>query len=266
MIGDFISDQEFTCIADFFKAESGIHLRDHKKNLVCGRLNQRLRILGLSSYGEYIEYLKIPNNKGERNMCIDLLTTNETYFFRERKHFEKLAELFTTYYQKSAPNIWCAACSSGEEAYTLAMCTQEHYGHGNWVVRASDISERMLNLAKKAIYPLHRAKNIPDEYLRKYCLNGVGEKTGYIMVNDELYHKVNFFKNNLLVPNIGGKADIIFLRNALIYFEKDEKVKILENIYRAMPKQGFLFLGHSESLNGVYDKFESIAPAVYAKC
>ena len=261
-----INDVEFDQIRRFFAAESGIRLNDSKRSLVCGRLGGRLRKLQLASFHDYMMYIQHPSHQVERQLAIDLLTTNETYFFREPRHFEFLAQLAAKDWSAKPLRVWSAACSSGEEPYSIAMVLSEHLHANQWQLVASDLSSRMLASAKQALYPLQRARELPTALLKKYCLKGVGEYDGYLLVDEQLQQRVHFMQLNLMqpLPEVGS-FDVIFLRNVLIYFDQAGKKQIVSQLLTRLKVGGYLLVGHSESLHGVVDGLQLLQPAVYQK-
>ncbi|MDP5460380.1 protein-glutamate O-methyltransferase CheR [Alishewanella sp. SMS8] len=261
---DLISNIEFDQIRRFFQQESGICLADTKRSLVSGRLAGRLRALKLDNFNAYLSYIAKQGNELERQMAVDLLTTNETYFYREPKHFAFLEKVLTEKQGEKAPLIWSAACSSGEEPYTIAMLMAEVFGSRPWQVLGSDISMRMLESGRTGLYPLSRAKELPTHLLKKYCLKGHGDFDGYLLVDDKIKQHVQFAQRNLMEPQqLDTKADIIFLRNVLIYFDNKTKTQIINNISRCLKPNGLLFIGHSESLHGISEQFTALKPALY---
>lgn len=255
---------EFSKIRDFFQQESGIRLAESKKSLVCGRLNSRLRALKIPSYQAYLSYISEPQHSIERQLAIDLLTTNETYFYREPKHFIFLTEYLQNWTSERTPVIWSAACSSGEEPYTLAMLMAERFGTRPWQILASDLSQRMLTTARTGLYPVGRTRELPEYLLKKYCLRGKGQYDGYILIDDFLQHRVSFMQRNLMEPQqLSEKVDIVFLRNVLIYFDNQTKKQIIKLVSQWLKPDGLLFTGHSESLHGISEHFYALKPALY---
>ena len=197
-------------------------------------------------------------------MTVDLLTTNETYFFREQQHFDLLKDLLQQGWPGHVPQIWSAACSSGEEPYSIAMTLAEHFGDKPWQVDASDLSNRMLSTAEQGLYPLSRAREVPSALLRKYCLKGLGQFDGYLLVEPGLRQRLSLHTHNLMEPVTRKKKyDLIFLRNVLIYFDAPSKKTIINHLLQALQPGGLLFVGHSESLNGITDALVPLRPAVY---
>ena len=262
-----LQKHEFNWIKDYLYSHAGIVLNDSKHALVCGRLDKRLRHLGLSSYTQYFNLFGKPGYDQETAMAIDLLTTNETYFFREPKHFDYLK---TQILPKHPPNrplrFWSAACSSGEEAYTLAMLSAEHSKTSQWEIIVTDISTRVLEKARRGLYPLNASEKIPAAYLKKYCLKGAGEYDGFFLVDPSLRQRVHFQHANLIetLPQL-GQFDVIFLRNVMIYFDTDTKQKLIDRIQHHLLPGGLFVISHSESLNGLKTELQGIVPSIYQK-
>jgi len=267
-----LSDQEFRQFQGMIHATAGIHMSDAKKALVCGRLAKRLKQHGLSSYGEYFRYLS--REREEFQVAVDLLTTNETFFFREPRHFELLRERIVPELveanRKSGSNrefrVWSGACSSGEEVYSLAMTLAESLGERRWSVLGSDISTRVLQKARSGHYELRDAEDIPKPYLGKYCLKGVGSQAGTFLIDKRLRDRVGFRQINLNadLPSL-GEFDVIFLRNVMIYFNADTKRQVLARMLPLLRPGGYFIVSHSESLNGVTDALATVRPSVYRK-
>ena len=206
-------------------------------------------------------------NPEEMQMAVDLLTTNETYFFREPKHFQFLQEQIIP--QRTATRkfrVWSAASSSGQEPYSIAMTLANELPHDSWNLVASDISMQVLDKARVGHYPLEQAQHIPSGYLKKYCRKGIGSQAGTFLINRQLRDRVDFMQVNLNaeLPQI-GEFDLVFLRNVMIYFELKTKQQVLHRIIRLIRPGGYLFIGHSESLHGIIDDLTPIAPSVYRK-
>ena len=258
-------DSEFRLFQKMIYDTAGINMTGAKKALVSGRLAKRLRDLGLNSYAEYFALLKHQDN-GEQQVAIDLLTTNETYFFRESKHFDFLCEQILPNFTTGARRVWSAASSSGEEAYTLAMVLSEHCPVNEWAIVGTDISTQVLDKARLAQYPMSRAEKIPQMYLKEYCRKGVGDQSGTFIIANELRSRVGFVHANLKSDLTRlGSFDVIFLRNVLIYFDIVTKKQVVENVSRQLKPGGFLIVGHSESINGITNDLTSVSPSVYQK-
>lgn len=258
---------EFEWIRDYLYERAGIVLNDSKKALVCGRLEKRLRHYGFTSYSEYFRLLGQPGFERETLTAIDLLTTNETYFFREHKHFDFLIDqYFPTCQPGQRLRFWSAASSSGEESYTLALLASEHAKTSHWEVVGTDISTRMLDKARRGLYPIAAADKIPKSLLKKHCLKGHGEYDGFFLIDAGLRSRVKFIRANLIekLPDL-GIFDIIFLRNVMIYFDITTKQRLIERIQHFLRPGGYLFISHSESLNGIHSNLRTVSPSIYRK-
>lgn len=262
-----INDQEFALFQQLIYRIAGISLSPAKKSLVSGRLAKRLQLYQLQSYGDYYRLLASGTRQDELQMAVDLLTTNETYFFREPRHFDFLrAEILTRHTRGQSLRIWSAACSTGEEPYSIAMALHDALGEQPWEVLASDISQQVLARAQKGQYPLSRATLLPEGYLRKYCLKGVGAQEGNLMVQPQLRTRVQFAQINLNaeLPRI-GPFDVIFLRNVMIYFDHDTKRQVVARLSQVLRPGGYFIVGHSESLHGIASQLHAVQPSVYRK-
>jgi chemotaxis protein methyltransferase CheR len=256
--------------------EAGIWLATHKHALLTGRLARRLRLLGLSNMQEYYQLVTQHDQQHERAIMIDCITTNETHFFREPRHFDFLErEVFPKWRQEAAGGmrptrlrVWSAGCSSGEEPYSLAMLLLKYFSElKGWEleVLATDISTRMLEKARAAIYPIEKSKDIPAEYLRAYMLKGKGDHKAVMKVSPELHRVVRFARVNLHADSypVLGSFDLIFCRNVLIYFDQESKMKVIGGILRHLSPSGLLFVGHSEHLGAIAPNLRIVAPTVH---
>lgn len=264
-----LSDPEFTRFQRFIFDAAGITLSATKKPLVSGRLAKRVAQHGCESYGEYLDLVtdrKQPST--ETQVAIDLLTTNETYFFREEKHFDLLRKTALAARASRQPfRVWSAACSSGEEVYSMAMVIDDSLGPGAaWEVLGTDISTRVLARARTGHYVVERTKLIPDAYLRKYCLRGTGTQQGTLLVERSLRERVRFAQVNLndKLPEL-GQFDVVFLRNVMIYFSTDTKRAVVARVLGPLKKDGLFCIGHSESLNDLGAPVQALAPSIYKK-
>lgn len=269
MTGASITDSEFERLRRFFLAASGIRLADTKKVLVCGRLARRLRELGLASYRAYMDFIEAPAGREERQTAVDLLTTNETHFFREPRHFEFLrAQLKSPALrsQRGPLRLWSAACSSGEEPYSLAMTLAEEWGDRPWEVFASDLSTRVLDDARAGIYGSQRAAEVPPALATKYLLEGIDEYAGRYRVDSALRQRTRFAQVNLMEPlPMMEPFDFVFLRNVLIYFDSAAKKRIVESVAQRIRPGGLLFIGHAETLSGVTELLLPVVPTIYRR-
>jgi chemotaxis protein methyltransferase CheR len=262
-----ITDAEFGRFQRFIFDAAGITLSAGKKALVCGRLSKRLQAHRLAGYGDYFELLSSGRAGDEVQTAVDLLTTNETYFFREPRHFDLLRALATEAAGRAqAFRVWSAASSSGEEAYSTAMVLADCLGQASWDVVGTDISTRVLQKARAGHYPLERTRNIPAAYLKRFCLRGFGEQEGTLLVERPLRQRVGFTHVNLNeeLPRLGS-FDVIFLRNVMIYFNGDTKRQVVARVLSLLKPGGHLFIGHSESLNDINASVQQLAPSIYRK-
>ena len=272
-----LSPALFSKFQQLIYRESGIWLAAHKHALLTGRLARRLRLLGLNGMHEYYVLLSQPDQLHERAVMIDCITTNETHFFREPRHFDFLERhVFPKWQQEGAAGeramrlrIWSAGCSSGEEPYSLAMLLLKHFPEGKgWEleVLGTDISTRVLEKARAATYPIEKSKDIPAEHLRAYMLKGRGDHKAMMKVSPELHRVVRFARVNLHADSypILGSFDLIFCRNVLIYFDQESKIKVIGGILRHLSPSGLLFVGHSEHLGAMAPSLKTVAPTIHA--
>lgn len=261
-----ITPAEFAQFQRLIYRIAGISLADSKKVLLAGRLGKRLRHLGLGSFGEYYRLVSGGSEPGELQTMVDLLTTNETYFFREEAHFEFLRDEILASHPASSPfNVWSAASSTGEEIYTLSFVLADTLGlNAPWHVTGSDISTAVLATAERGLYWLDRTRGLPQTYLRKYCLKGVRSQQGSFMIAPEIKRHTRFLQVNLNqdLPAL-GKFDVIFLRNVMIYFDNDTKREVVRRLVGQLVPGGYLIVGHSESLNGLTDRLKAVKPTIY---
>jgi chemotaxis protein methyltransferase CheR len=245
----------------------GIQLGPSKRSLIEGRLARRTINLGLPTLDAYVELLCSPGQEEEWRHAESLLTTNETYFFREPWHFDVLETQALRRGPGKQFRVWSAASSSGEEIYTIAMVLEDlrRARRGpEWEILGTDVSPKVLQQAAAARYPMDRAKGIPPERLRRYCLKGTGEAEGQLMVCAELRERCEFGKVNLMqpLPKV-GLFDAIFLRNVLIYFDVATKKRVVESLFAHLTPDGLLFTGLAESLHGVCSAQRMDGPGVY---
>jgi len=260
-----LSPGEFTQYQRLIYDVAGISMSDAKQILVQGRLASRLKSYQLKSYKQYFDL--IVKEPRELQVAVDLLTTNETYFFRESKHIDFLRDNILPISKLGRPfRLWSAASSSGEEPYTLAMVLADHFKGSPWEILGSDLSSRVLEKAKIGSYPLERAENIPQDYLKTYCMKGIGKKSGTFLISSELQKHMEFTQINLVerLPDV-GLFDVIFLRNVMIYFNVETKIKVINQLLKQLRPGGYFIVGHSESLHGMGINLETICPSVYQK-
>jgi len=257
-------------------SETGIWLGNSKTALLCGRLYRRLVTLGVPSLERYYECVSVPDGHQERARMIDAITTNETRFFREPRQFDFLVEQVFPRWQADADRglrpkrvrIWSAGCSSGEEPYSLAMLLAKHLPADNgWDNRvlASDISNRVLEKARKGIYDSDRSSDIPKDLRRRFMLQGFNDRQGQMKVQIAIQQMVEFRRLNLSQEPypVEGPFDAILCRNVLIYFDAASKQKAVANLVRHLAAGGLLFVGHAESLTSLSAQLRSVEPTIY---
>lgn len=262
-----LKEAEFRLLQQLFYERLGLQLPPAKKPLVAGRLAKRLHALGLPSYQQYYKHLLTPEGADELEIAIDLITTHETYFFREPQHFNFLQQKILPQVAAQADfRVWSAASSTGEEAYTLAMVLDQHRSPKAWRVVGTDVSLGVLEAARRGLFPEVRGEKIPPHYLKRYCLRGKDRYAGYFLVERELRERVEFLPNNLTTPCPElGQFDLILLRNVLIYFDQDTKQRVLKHLLDRLKPGGWLMVGHSESLQETPSPMEQQAPSIYRK-
>ena len=273
-----VSPALFEKFQQLIHQETGIWLGATKMALLCGRLSRRLRVLGISGLEEYFELVAQPEHFSERVAMIDAITTNETRFFREAKHFKFLEARVIPWWLRGAQQglrpktirVWSAACSSGEEPYSVAMLLAAHLmpeQDWNVTILATDISTRMLERARAGIYEIAKSADIPERLLKSFMLKGIAKEEGQMKVMPRIQEMVEFQRLNLAQgpypPN--GYFDLILCRNVLIYFDIESKHKVVERLTRCLTGGGLLFLGHAENLSGIRSPLRSLAPAIYAR-
>ncbi|MGN6183534.1 MAG: CheR family methyltransferase [Thermoanaerobaculia bacterium] len=265
-----LTTSEFHLVREFMHREAGISLSDQKRMLVMGRLAPRLRALSLSTYGEYLEHAT--TNRDEAVLMIDAICTNETHFFREPKQFTYLEQQVIPSWiaranageRRKHVRVWSAACSSGEEPYSIAMTLLAALPDWTIEILASDLSTKVLARAEAALWPVERAEQIPEHYRRAFMLRGVRSQEGKMTAKQELRDVVRFERINLNGDRwpVGGKFDLIFCRNVLIYFDHSAKLRVVQRLLDHLDPAGYFFLGHSETLN-MLERVRSVGPTVY---
>lgn len=262
-----LKPSEFQKISDLVYRTCGISLKQGKEALVRARLMKRLRSLGIQRVDEYLDYLENDPHGREMGCLIDVMTTNKTSFFRESDHFAFLRETVLPALSGPRLRVWSAACSSGEEPYTLAMVLREHLeGVDRRDVRilATDISRRMLEKAGRGVYPREAADEVTLPAYRKY-FTPLG-RSGEVRVTAEVRSLVQFAYLNLLEPwPMKGRFHVIFCRNVMIYFDRPTQQELINRFYGVLDEGGYLFVGHSEGLSAITHRFHYVRPAVYRK-
>jgi len=262
-----ITTEEFTHFRRLLYDHSGIALVPGKMTMVASRLAKRLLHYGLQSYGQYYQLVNNGQHPHEFQLMINILTTNETYFFREPKHFEYLQEHILKDWRGNDFRLWSAASSTGEESYSLGMLLAQNLGMKKWEIFGSDINTEVLDTARRGVYLMNRLENMEQDYLDKYCLKGVRSQDGYFRVDEKIRNKVTFDQVNLKsqLPKSLGIFDVIFLRNVLIYFDKETKLDIVRRVISALKPGGHFFISHAETLHGLPVDLRMIKPSIYQK-
>jgi chemotaxis protein methyltransferase CheR len=263
-----MSQKDFIRLREFIYSECGITLADVKKSMLEGRLQKRLRELNLKSFTQYCDYLFSASGvEEELTDMINQVTTNKTDFFREPPHFEYLKRTALPELSRLKRNllVWSAGCSSGEEPYTLAMVLQD-FGC-NFTVLATDISTKVLEKARLAVYDEERVAPVPPDFKRKYLLTNKDRTKKLFRVVPELREKVKLRRLNFMDGDFGFREpiDIIFCRNVIIYFDKPTQERLLNHFCRYLSPHGYIFMGHSETLLGMDVPLVPVAPTIYRR-
>ena len=268
-----ISDAEFGNFQRFIFDAAGITLSSNKKALVCGRLAKRVHARKLSSYADYFQLLKSARDPAEVQTAIDLLTTNETYFFREPKHFDYLVGTVLPQMRDAGIDrlrVWSAACSTGAEPYTLAMLldafAQDRQGP-DYGILATDLDSEVLRTARRGVYPAAMLDPVPAGLRARYAMRANDPKRGEMRIAANLRAAIGFAQMNLMDERypVGDPMDIIFCRNVLIYFDKATQEKVVRRLTECLRPGGLLFLGHSESIAGFDLPLKTVANTVFAR-
>ena len=247
-----------------------IRLHDGKQSLIRARLGKRMRALGYENMVDYIEFLRTKADADEWTKVVDALTTNYTNFLREKDHFEFLVSTALPSLignNRGRFNIWSAACSSGEEPYTIGFYLNEHYpplGGFDWRITASDISTKVLTSAKNGIYAEERVSTIPHDWLRKYFQMGHGDWAGHYRVKNSISERIQFRQINLIETyDHTAKFEVIFCRNVMIYFDRPTQEALVQKLCRHLQPNGYILIGHSESLTGLDLPLKCLKPSIY---
>ena len=272
-----LDEREYRLIRDRVYQESRINLGNNKQELVSGRISKRLRHLGMHTYEEYCRFLETGPGQQELRNLIDAISTNYTSFFREAKHFEFLQKEILAKLDDRAVRsdgrkfrVWSAACSSGEEPYSLAICLADFFSKRpawSWKVDATDISSRMLAAAEAGIYEVGQVKLPNPEWLRRYFQRGFNRFAGHFRVKPGLREKVQFHHVNLFQARypFSPGFQVVFCRNVMIYFDRPTQHQLIQRITEFLAPGGFLFIGPSESLIGIKHTLRYLQPSIYSK-
>lgn len=270
-----LTEAEFVKFAQLIEQEVGIHLSDAKKPLLVARLGKRVRGLSLSTFSDYFDH--VVHDAVERVAMFDAISTNETRFFREPKHFELLntrllpaikAEAASGARPKSL-RIWSAGCSTGEEPYSLAMTLLDHFDPSEWDLRidATDLSTRVLEMARAGQWPMRKAAEIPKPLLRRFMLRGTRSQQDSFSAGQELRSIIRFGRLNLTDAHypMPTNYDLILCRNVLIYFTNAMRRQVVTNLLDHLSPGGSFFIGHAETLAGIVEGPRTVIPTVYVK-
>lgn len=265
------TEQDFKRVQKIVYDFAGIDLNESKMNLVYNRLAKRIRFLALTSFSQYIDYVEA-QGESEFIQLINSITTNLTFFFRENHHFEYLAEqvipsLLISNAASRKIRIWSAGCSTGEEPYSIAITLKEKVPTG-WdaQVIATDLDSNVVQTGLDGIYTIDRLKGVSEARQKRWFLKGSGSKEGYVKVKPELQEIIKFDQLNLMSEwPIKDSIDVVFCRNVVIYFDKPTQSKLFDRYADRLPTGGHLFVGHSESLYKVCNRFELLGQTIYKK-
>ncbi len=273
-----LNKREFNQLSSFVYSRLGIKMPETKRTMLNSRLSKRLRALNFTSFSQYCDFLFSDRGmKEEMVHFINAVTTNKTEFFREPAHFDYLSRFALPALQSRAGfdarnklRVWSAGCSTGEEPYTLAMVLadlQEAQPQFSFEILATDISTRVLDVARRAVYPLDRIDPVPKTSRKKYLLRRRDKDIPEVRIAPELRKLVRFGRLNFMADEFGlpQKVDIIFCRNVIIYFDKETQQRLIAKFARYLKQGGYLFLGHSETLHAYNTPFEQVAPTIYRK-
>lgn len=265
-----LKQSEFHQIRRMAYQQFGLNLRDGKEGMVSARLGKKLREMGFRSFQEYYEHVKRDPSGESLAAMIDALTTNYTSFFREMAHFDFLrATVLPQLRVRGRMSIWSAACSTGEEPYSIAFALLDALGEtaaqGTRIL-ASDISTQALTVAGRAVYPQERFAEMAPDLMRRYLLKGSRHSEGYFLVKRQVRAMVEFRRVNLMddLSHLGSFS-VIFCRNVMIYFDKPTQQRVAARLASRLLPGGYLFIGHSESLNMIDHPLDYIQPAIYRK-
>lgn len=266
--------RDFERVRRLIYERAGINLSDHKQNMVYSRLSRRLRVHSLQTFTEYLDKFESDDGfaSSEEQEFVNALTTNLTSFFRESHHFPALEEFLRTAHAKTPPKIWCAAASTGEEPYSIAITmTEAACGAPAGSLLATDIDTNVLATARRATYKLEAAQACGEPRLRRCFLRGKGANDGLVRVRPELTRLVRFEQVNLLeqdwplVRSFSDQLDAVFCRNVMIYFDRKTQKEILQRIVQVLRPGGLLFVGHSENFSDCHESLSLRGKTIYVR-
>jgi len=264
-----LNDTQFKKVSKIVYRFSGINLKEGKEALVRSRLMKRLRALRMESIDAYLRYIESDEGVGELTSMIDVMTTNKTGFFREDAHFSFLREKVLPEIKGSKMRFWSAACSSGEEPFSLAITLQESIADidsKDCLILATDISSSMLEKACRAVYSQETIRDLPAPVIQKYFNKVTNGASPTFQVKNHVRGLVRLGRLNLMESwPVTGPFNVIFCRNVMIYFDRSTQQKLINRFWDLIQPGGYLFVGHSEGLSGVSHKFNYVQPATYRK-
>lgn len=265
-----LTDKDFNLISKIVGERTGIVLSPGKRDMVYSRLTRRLRTLGLTHFRDYCDIIQ-SGDEAELLEFTNAITTNLTSFFREKHHFDYLADTVLPELRKKNVNkkirIWSAGCSSGEEPYTLAITIKENIP-ANWDVKilATDLDTNMVARGKSGVYEESRLTGLSKSQLKKWVRRGRGNQQGMVRMSDSLREMITFKQLNLMHEwPLKGPFDVIFCRNVVIYFDKDTQRVLFDRYANLLDQEAHLFIGHSESLHNVTNRFKLLGKTIYQK-
>lgn len=265
-----LDDKTFRRFAELIYNEAGIHLAEHKHALVSARLGKRMRALKIVDYDDYYDYVQSDGSQAELSALLDAISTNVTFFYREPDHFETLKSVVQQWEIEGLRRlrVWCAASSTGEEPYTIALSLAETLRELRDVkILATDISTSVLEIARKGEYENRKLEKITGKRIERYFTPIGGKSAKIYRVNKQVKEMVQFSWLNLAVPPfpMKGPLDIVFCRNVMIYFDNEVRQRLVNEIHRLLKPGGYLMVGHAESLSGLVSNFKPVRPSVYIK-
>lgn len=273
-----MSDDEFKLFSTLICTRLGIKMPSNKKLMLVSRLSKRMKALACNTFSDYYNYLVTgPACDDEFNRMIESVTTNKTDFFREPNHFRIMRETVLPqllsgerFRSRRSISAWSAGCSTGAEAYSIAMVMDDFFSEhntGDFTILATDISQKVLKAGINAVYTEQEIEPVPLEMRKKYVLRGLDDNRGLFRMAPEIRKKIKFRQLNLMANDysVVGDMDIIFCRNVIIYFDRKTQIELFGKIFNLLVPGGYLFIGSSETLYGINDMFISVGPTVYRK-
>jgi chemotaxis protein methyltransferase CheR len=269
-----LTDADFSRFQSLIYKQAGIHLSQSKRAMLAGRLGKRLRALEIGEFHEYLQ--RVERSSDELTQMLDIVTTNETRFFREQRQFDYLENTIIPEWRADADEgsrrrevrVWSAGCSTGEEPYSLAMMLLASLGIG-WDIRilATDLSTRVLDVARNGVWSIEKAPQIPEAYLKAFMLRGGGSQHGKMKAGPEIRSVVRFARLNLHdeIYGVEGPFDLVLCRNVLIYFDAVSRRGVIDRLIDHLVPGGSLLIGHAETLHGITTRVRSVVPTVYRK-